>query len=383
MQITEHIRYIGVEDADLDLFESHYQVQEGVTYNSYLLLDEYPTIIDTVDPRKGDEWLDRLQEALQGSQPHYLVISHMEPDHSGNISRLLQRYPDLKLVGNSKTFQMLPLYVENVPAERLITVKEGDTLCLERHTLEFHLAPMVHWPEVMVSFERTEGILFSADAFGTFGLFHSESPWENEARRYYFNICGKYGPSVQMLLKKAAALPIRTICPLHGPLLRSPLDRYLALYDCWSRYEPEEKGVLIACASIHGNTLRAAQALRRMLEERGEKVVVHDLSRGDISAAVADAFRFDRTILAACSYDGSVFPPMADLLHTLQAKQFQHRRVALIENGSWAPCAARKMKEILSAMKDIHIADPVCTLRGTYKPADRPSLEAIAEAMRG
>ncbi len=386
MQVTisDSIKYIGVDDREIDLFESQYVVPDGVTYNSYLILDEKTALMDTVDARGMKEWEQNLQAALGGRTLDFLVISHLEPDHAGSIGRLLELYPQVVLVGNAKTFQMLPQFFAVDLDDRSIEVKEGDTLSLGSHTLHFYMAPMVHWPEVMVTYESSEKILFSADGFGKFGAMDAEDDegWACEARRYYFNIVGKYGASVQALLKKAAKLDIAMICPLHGPILKEDLGYYIGLYDTWSSYRPENKGVLVAYASIHGNTAKAAQKLADMLREKGvEKVVVSDLAREDMAEVVEDAFRYDRMILAAASYDGGVFPCMQDFLHHLQSKAYQKRTVGILENGSWGPTAARTMKAILETMKNISIVEPVVTIKSTLKEENMADLEALADAI--
>lgn len=385
MTITEQVKYIGVDDVTLDLFESQYVIEDGVSYNSYVILDEKTAVLDTVDKRGMKEWEENLLAALDGRTVDYLVIHHLEPDHAGSILRLVELFPEVTLVGNEKTFQMMPLFFEDLDLEgRTLTVKEKDTLFLGKHTLNFFMAPMVHWPEVMVSYESTEKILFSADGFGKFGaLAKTEGEdWACEARRYYFNIVGKYGAAVQALLKKAASLDIAYICPLHGPILKENLSYYIGLYDVWSSYQPENEGVLIAYASIHGNTAAAAEKLAEMLRERGvSKVVVSDLAREDMAEVIEDAFRYDRMVLAAASYDGGVFPCMQDFLHHLQSKAYQNRKVALIENGSWAPSAGKVMKEMLSGMKNIEIAEPMVTIKAVMKKADLASLETLADAV--
>lgn len=386
MQVTisDAVKYIGVDDKDLDLFESQYVVPEGVTYNSYLILDDKTALMDTVDVRGMQEWEQNLKTALDGRTVDYLVISHLEPDHAGSIGRLLELYPDVKLVGNAKTFQMLPQFFAVDLAGRTVTVKEGDTLELGSHTLHFYMAPMVHWPEVMVTYESSEKILFSADGFGKFGAMDAEDDegWACEARRYYFNIVGRYGASVQALLKKAAGLDIQTICPLHGPILNEDLGYYIGLYDTWSSYRPENKGVLVAYASIHGNTGKAAEKLAQMLRDKGvEKVVVSDLARDDMAEVVEDAFRYDRMVLAAASYDGGVFPCMQDFLHHLQSKAYQKRTVGILENGSWGPTAARAMKAILETMKNVTVVEPVVTIKSTLKEENMADMEALADAI--
>ena len=382
IKVTDSIRYIGVDDKDLDLFESQYEVPNGMAYNSYLILDEKIAIMDTVDERGVDAWVENLQRELAGRTPDYVVIQHMEPDHSGSLMRLLELYPDIKLVGNAKTFQMLPQFYFVELGDKAVTVKEGDTLSLGSHTLQFLLAPMVHWPEVMMTYEQSEKVFFAADAFGKFGTLDTDEDWACEARRYYFNIVGKYGAPVQMLLKKAAQLDIRVIAPLHGPILSEELGYYIGLYDTWSSYKAESKGVFIAVASIHGNTLAAARKLEALLLEKGEeRVVVSEISREDMAEIVEDAFRHDRMVLAASSYDGGVFLPMHDLLTHLSYKGFQNRKVGILENGSWAPSAARTIKGLLEPMKGVEVLEPVVTIRSTLKDADLPQLEALADAL--
>ena len=384
--ISDAVKYIGVDDKTIDLFESQYVVPEGVSYNSYLILDEKVALMDTVDVRGMQEWEKNLTEALGGRKVDYLVIQHLEPDHAGSIGRLLELYPDVTLVGNAKTFAMLPQFFDIDPDVKKLTVAEGDTLSLGSHTLTFVMAPMVHWPEVMVSYESTEKILFSADGFGKFGALDAEDEegWACDARRYYFNIVGKYGAPVQALLKKAANLDIQMICPLHGPILKEDLGYYIGLYDTWSSYKPENKGVLVAYASIHGNTAKVAEKFAEMLRERGvEKVVVSDLAREDMAEVIEDAFRYDRMVVAGASYDGGVFPCMQDFLHHLQSKAYQNRTVGIIENGSWGPTAGRTMKAILETMKNVTIVDPMVTIKSTMKDADIPALEALADMVAG
>lgn len=384
MIVSDSVKYIGVDDTDIDLFESQYLVPDGVSYNSYVILDDKIAVMDTVDERKTDEWFSNLTEVLEDRQPDYLVISHLEPDHSSNIERLAVRYPDMKLVGNAKTFQMLPQFFDMNFSERSIVVKEGEELSLGTHKLVFYMAPMVHWPEVMVTYEAAEKILFSADGFGKFGAIEltKDKDWACEARRYYFNIAGKYGVPVQQFLKKTAGLDINMICPLHGPVLKDNLGYYIGLYDTWSRYEPENKGVLIAYASIHGNTAKAAYELADMLKKAGEdKVVVSDLSREDMAEVIEDAFRYDRMILCASSYDGGVFPCMQDFLLRLQSKAYQNRTVGMVENGSWAPCAARVMRSIVDTFKNITVVEPVVTIKSTVKESDKAALSSLAQAI--
>ena len=383
--VTENIKYIGVDDTTIDLFESQYIVPNGISYNSYLIVDEKIAIMDTVDLRKGEEWFANLEEALEGRTPDYLVVQHMEPDHSGNISLLMQKYPEVKLVASAKAIQMMPQFFEDTCFEgKTITVKEGETLNLGTHTLQFFMAPMVHWPEVMVTYDQADKVLFTADGFGKFGALAHEEDWACEARRYYFNICGKYGAQVQALLKKAATLDIACICPLHGPILKENLGYYIGLYDTWSKYEVETEGIFVAYASIHGGTKKVAEKLAEILREKGApKVSIADLCRDDMAEAVEDAFRMGKLVVAAASYDADVFPPMHDFLHHLKLKAYQKRRVGIIENGSWAPCAGRVMKGMLEGMKEIEIVEPMVTIRSTMKQADIPALEALVDAMLG
>lgn len=383
IDITESIKYIGVDDNDLDLFESQYIVPNGIAYNSYIILDEKIAVMDTVDKRKKNDWWCALEKELAGKKPDYLVVQHMEPDHAGVIAEFVEKYPESKIVATDKAIRMLPLFFEGVDfAERTIAVKENDTLSLGKHTLQFIMAPMVHWPEVMVTYEQAEKVLFSADAYGKFGVLSVEEDWACEARRYYFNICGKYGTQVQNLLRKASALEISMICPLHGPVLKENLDYYIGLYNTWSNYEPETDGVFIAYASIHGNTAEAANKLAEILREKGAvKVSVTDLSRCDMAEAVEDAFRMSNLVLAASSYDAGIFPPMNDFLHHLQDKSFQNRRVALIENGSWAPVAGKLMYAKMKDLKDIDVIEPIITIRGRMKSSDIALLEGLAEVI--
>ena len=382
MFVTDDIRYAGVDDTTLDLFESQYPVPNGVSYNSYVILDEKTAIMDTVDARATEEWLKNISEILGDREPDYLVISHLEPDHAANIGRLAEMYPKMQLVGNAKTFSMLPQFFEMDLTGRTVVVKEGDELSLGSHTLKFFLAPMVHWPEVMVTYDEKDKVLFSADGFGTFGAISENLPWIQEARRYYINIVGKYGPSVQMLLKKAAGLDIAMICPLHGPVLKDDLSFYLDKYNTWSSYTPEDQGVVVAYASMHGNTKEAAVYIAEQLRAAGEKVIVFDLSRDDVSYAVEAAFRLERMVLAAPTYDGGLFPCMEDFLNHLKAKNFQNRRIALVENGSWGPMAAKKMREILDTMKNLTICDTTVTIRSAMKEADKESIAKMLEELR-
>ena len=379
------IKYIGVDDLDIDLFESQYVVPEGMSYNSYLIEDEKIAIMDTADNRKAEEWKANLENALAGRQPNYLVTHHMEPDHAALIAEALGLYPDMQLVCSTHALKMLPNFFDGFPFEdRVITVKEGDTLSLGSHTLHFIAAPMVHWPEVIMSYESSEKVLFAADGFGKFGALANETDdWACEARRYYFNICGKYGVQVQNVLKKAGTLDIQTICPLHGPILEGEaMAEAIRLYDLWSRYEPESEGVLVAYASIHGGTAAAANRLAEILRERGaKKVVVSDLSRDDMAEVIEDAFRYPNIVVAASSYDNGVFPPMHDFLYHLQIKNFQKRRFAIVENGSWAPSAGRVMRHMIESMKDCEIVEPMVTIRSRMKPADEVQLKKLAESI--
>lgn len=381
--ITSSIKYIGVDDTDIDLFESQYVVPNGISYNSYLILDEKIAVMDTVDQRRTNEWLENLTEGLGGRTPDYLIVQHMEPDHAANIANIAERYPDLKIVVSTKAAQMLPQFFEKTDfSARLLIVKEGETLSLGKHTLQFFMAPMVHWPEVMVTYDQLDQALFSADGFGKFGALSHEEDWTEEARRYYINICGKYGVQVQALLKKAANLTLKYICPLHGPVLKDNLDFYLGLYQIWSSYQPEQEGVLVAYASIHGGTAEAAQKMADILIEKGaQRVVVADLSRDDMASAVEQAFCLSTMVLAAASYDAHVFPPMYDFLHHLQIKNYQKRRVGLIENGSWAPTAGKVMRNMLEQMKEIEIVDPMVTIRSRMKQTDILALETLADAI--
>lgn len=381
-KITDSIRYIGVDDLNLELFENQYDIPAGISYNSYLIIDEKIAIMDTVDSRKSEEWWANLEKELNGKTPDYLVVSHMEPDHSGDIVVVLKKYPQIKIIASSKAVAMLPQFFEDVDfSQNLIEVKEDDVLNLGKHSLRFVMAPMVHWPEVMVAYEQYEKILFSADAFGKFGALCYDDDWTEEARRYYINICGKYGRQVQSLLNKVQPLEINVICPLHGPILVENLSYYTELYNCWSSYKAEtESGVLIAYASIYGGTAEAANMILELLLKKGCKdVLLADLSNDDMSKVVSDAFRMGSLVIAASSYDGSVFPPMYDFLHHLQLKNYQNRRVAIIENGSWAPCAGRIMLEMLKLMKDLEVIEPIITIRSRMKQSDIPALESMSE----
>ena len=388
--ITSSVKFIGVDDLDLDLFESQYIVPDGMSYNSYVILDEKVAVLDTADGRKGEAWKANLVEALGNRTPDYLVVHHMEPDHSALVAWALAQYPSMTLVATAAALKMLPQFFEGIALEgRTLAVKEGDTLCLGCHTLRFAMAPMVHWPEVMVSYESAEKILFSADAFGRFGAMEKiafwasdDDDWACEARRYYFNICGKYGIQVQNLLKKLAGTDISLICPLHGPILNENLPYYLGLYQTWSSYGVETEGVFVAYASIHGGTAAAAERFAEILRQKGcPKVATADLTRDDLAEGVEDAFRYGKMVLAASSYDAGVFTPMHDFLYRLQAKGYQKRTVGLIENGSWAPSAGRVMKEMLGAMKGITVVEPMVSIRSRMHAEDLPKLEALADAM--
>ena len=379
--VSDSIRYIGVDDTTIDLFESQYVVPNGVSYNSYVILDDQVAVMDTVDHRATEEWLGNLERELGGRTPDYLVVQHMEPDHAGSIQVLAEKYPQMKLVGNVKTFQMIRRFFTFDLTGREVVVKEGDTLSLGQHTLTFVMAPMVHWPEVMVSYESSEKVLFSADGFGKFGALSAEEEWADEARRYYINIVGKYGAQVQALLKKAAGLDIAMICPLHGPILKENLGYYLNLYDIWSSYRPETEGVFLAYASIHGNTAKGAAALKEMLEKRGVQVHMADVCRTNVAECVSRAFQYSKMVLCASSYDGGVFLPMEDFLHHLEAKTYQNRKVALVENGTWAPCAGKAMREILGTMKNVEICDKSVTICSAVKEDTLQQLEELANAV--
>lgn len=385
-KINEDILYVGTDDLDIDLFESQYKVPQGISYNSYVIADEKTAVLDTVDGSKGAEWIKNLEEALAGREPDYLVVHHLEPDHSALIAGIMERYPSMKIVTGVKAIAMLPQFFEGISLEgRTVGVKEGDILPLGRHSLRFISAPMVHWPEVMVSFDEHDGALYSADAFGKFGALSEcgfymseDSNWTDEARRYYTNIVGKYGAPIQALLKKASALPVRTIRPLHGPMIDSGIEQATELYDKWSRYIPETEGILIAHASMHGGTAAAALRLAEMLRERGAEVVVRDLCRSDLSEVVGQAFRCSRIVLAASSYDNGIFTPMYNFLHLLQIKGLCDRKIGIMENGSWAPCAARNIREMLCQMKNMETVEPVVTIRSRLHTSDLPSLENLA-----
>ena len=383
--MNDTIKYIGVDDLDIDLFESQYVVPEGMSYNSYLIDDEKIAVLDTADRRKGEEWKANLTAALNGRQPDYLVVHHMEPDHSALIAWMLETYPGVQLVCSAQAVKMLSNFFEGVDfTGRVVTVKEGDTLALGKHTLQFIGAAMIHWPEVIMSYDTTDKVLFSADGFGKFGaLIHETDDWACEARRYYFNICGKYGSQVQMVVKKMAALDVQAICPLHGPVLKGEaLAEAVRLYDIWSKYEPESEGILIAYASIHGGTAAAAECLGEILREKGApKVVVSDLSRSDMAEVIEDAFRYPTVVVAASSYDAGVFPVMHDFLYHLQIKNYQKRKFGIIENGSWAPTAGKTMRTMIEALKDCEIVEPMVTIRSRMKSTDEALLQQLAGSL--
>lgn len=380
--ISESIKYIGVDDRETDLFEGQHIIPNGVSYNSYIIFDEKIAVMDTVDKIATDKWVENLEKALNGKAPDYLIISHMEPDHASNVKLFAEKYPNARLVGNAKTFAYMPQFFNLNVDDRKVVVKEGDTLELGQHTLTFIMAPMVHWPEVMMAYDSKDKVLFSADGFGKFGALDADEDWTCEARRYYFNIVGKYGAQVQALLKKTASLDIQTICPLHGPILNENLSYYIDKYDIWSSYRPEDKGVMIAYGSMHGNTKQAALELKALLEERGvQKVAVADLTRDDMAEAIEDAFRYDRLVVACPTYDGALFPAVEDFLYHLKIKNYQSRRVALIENGTWAPMAGKKMKEYFEGMKSITLCDTVVTVKSTLNETSAEQLKALADEL--
>lgn len=379
--VTDTIKFIGVNDYDIRLFESQYVVPNGMSYNSYLIDDEKIVIMDTVDKRATDEWVKNLERELNGRTPDYLVISHLEPDHAYNIKLVADKYPNMKLVGNAMTFKLLPQFFDIKELEgRKVIVKEGDEVNIGKHTLQFFMAPMVHWPEVMVTYDKLDKVLFSADGFGKFGTIDTDEDWACEARRYYFNIVGKYGAQVQALLKKAATLDIQTICPLHGPILKENLGYYIGKYDVWSSYTPEDDGVLVAYASIHGNTEDAAKKMAEILEEKGaKKVVLSNLVTDDMAEIIEDAFRYDKVILAAASYNAEVFPPMEQFLSHLRGKNYQNRKIGLIENGTWAPSAAKCMKEFIDGMKDITLCQKIVTIKSVMNKENIAEMEELAD----
>lgn len=382
VKVTDSVLYVGCDDLDIDLFESQYHVPNGVSYNSYVILDEKIAIMDTVDPRRTEEWLEKVEKALGGRLPDYLVVQHMEPDHAGSIQKICTKYPQMQIVSNAKVFGMMPQFFDFDLTGRTITVKEGDTLSLGSHTLTFVMAPMVHWPEVMVTYEASEKILFSADGFGKFGALSVEEDWTDEARRYFINIVGKYGAQVQNLLKKAATLDIVMICPLHGPVLKEELGYYIGKYLTWSSYEPEEDGIVIACASIHGNTKRAMLKFAEILKEKGaENVKFFDLSRDDMAEAIAEAYQYSKLVVACPTYDGVLFPCMEDFLYHLKIKNFQNRKAAIVENGSWAPMSGKLMKAYLEGMKNITLVEPTVTIKSTMSEKNLEELNALADAL--
>ena len=379
--ISDSILYVGVDDKTIDLFESQYVVPNGVSYNSYVIMDDKIAIMDTVDHRATDEWMDNLDKALAGRKPDYLVIQHLEPDHSGSIEVLADKFPEMQFVSNPKLFNMMGQFFEFDFHSRQVVVNEGDTLELGKHTLTFVMAPMVHWPEVMVTYEISEKILFAADGFGKFGALDTEEDWACEARRYYINIVGKYGANVLALLKKAATLDIAMICPLHGPILKEDLGYYIGKYMTWASYEPEDEGVTIAYGSIHGNTAKAAKLLGEMLEKRGQKVSLFDLARDDMAEAIEDAFRYDKLVIASVTYDANVFPAVQDFVYHLQLKNYQKRTVGIMQNGSWGPVAGKKIKEQMETLKNIKIVDPMVTIKSTLKEGNLKAMEALADAL--
>ena len=379
--ITEEIKYIGVDDKELDLFENQYALKNGMSYNSYLIKDEKTVIMDTVDKRKTDEWLNNLEIALDGRNPDYLVISHLEPDHSGSIGKLLAKYPEIKIISNEKVFNMFPQFVDFNIENKKVVVKEGDTINLGKHILHFFMAPMVHWPEVMVTYEETKKILFSADAFGKFSTIDTDEPWIDEARRYFINIVGKYGMQVQALLKKASNLEIKTICPLHGPILNDNLSYYFNLYDKWSKYEPEEDGILIVCGSLHGNTYEAAKEFEKDLKEKGNNVKLIDVAKTPTSNIVPEAFKYSKLCIACVTYNMNIFPAMDSFMHLLKEKNYQNRKVGIIENGSWAPNAAKIIKEFFSTMKNIEILEPIVTIKTRLNDESRIEMKKLEEVI--
>lgn len=380
--ISDSVLYVGADDKTLDIFESQYPIPNGVSYNSYVIMDEKVAVMDTVDKRATKTWFENLKKTLNERKPDYLVVSHMEPDHAANIKNFAERYPEAKIVGNAKTFTMMDQFFEMDLTDRKVVVKEGETLNLGTHTLQFFMAPMVHWPEVMVAYEQHEKILFSADGFGKFGALDAEEEWTEEAARYFLNIVGKYGVQVQGLLKKASGLDIRMICPLHGPILKENLGYYIEKYQTWSTYQSEKHGVMVAYASIHGNTAQAAEEMAEMLRANGEEAEVFDLSRTDVSLAVRKAFYYDRLVLAAATYDGGVFPCMEEFLLHLKSKNFQKRTVGLIENGTWAPLAGKIMRGLLEPMKDITILEPVVTIKSAVHDDTRAAMKELADALK-
>lgn len=383
IEITNSIKYIGASDESEKLFESQYSIPNGMAYNSYIIKDEKTVILDTVDKTVTDEWINNIERELEGKKPDYLIISHLEPDHSYNIGLLVNKYPEMKIVGNATTFRMLPNFFDNINIDdRKVEVKDKDTLNIGKHTLQFFMAPMVHWPEVMLTFEQLEGVLFSADAFGKFGKMDSSDEWVEEARRYYFGIVGKYGMQVQNILNKVSSLQIKMICPLHGPILKENLEYYINKYDVWSKYIPEKKGIFIAYASIYGNTKKVAEELFNILKEKNiENVAICDLVKDDMAKAISDAFSYDKMIIAASSYNAGVFPPMAHFLNAIKDRNYQNRTVGIVENGSWAPSAGKSMKAIVSEMKQINLIEPIVTINSTMKEENISELKNLVEFM--
>lgn len=383
IEITNSIKYIGASDESEKLFESQYSIPNGMAYNSYIIKDEKNVILDTVDKNVTDEWINNIERELEGKKPDYLIISHLEPDHSYNIGLLANKYPEMKIVGNATTFRMLPNFFDNINIDdRKVEVKDKDTLNIGKHTLQFFMAPMVHWPEVMLTFEQLEGVLFSADAFGKFGKMDSSDEWVEEARRYYFGIVGKYGMQVQNILNKVSSLQIKMICPLHGPILKENLEYYINKYDVWSKYIPEKKGIFIAYASIYGNTKKVAEELFNILKEKNiENVAICDLVKDDMAKAISDAFSYDKMIIAASSYNAGVFPPMAHFLNAIKDRNYQNRTVGIVENGSWAPSAGKSMKAIVSEMKQINLIEPIVTINSTMKEENISELKNLVEFM--
>ena len=383
IEITNSIKYIGASDESEKLFESQYSIPNGMAYNSYIIKDEKTVILDTVDKTVTDEWINNIERELEGKKPDYLIISHLEPDHSYNIGLLANKYPEMKIVGNATTFRMLPNFFDNINIDdRKVEVKDKDTLNIGKHTLQFFMAPMVHWPEVMLTFEQLEGLLFSADAFGKFGKMDSSDEWVEEARRYYFGIVGKYGMQVQNILNKLSSLEIKMICPLHGPILKENLEYYINKYDIWSKYIPEKKGIFIAYASIYGNTKKVAEELLNIVKEKNiENVAICDLVKDDMAKAVSDAFSYDKMIIAASSYNAGVFPPMAHFLNAIKDRNYQNRTIGIVENGSWAPSAGKSMKAIVSEMKQINLIEPIVTINSTMKEENISEVKNLVEFM--
>lgn len=383
MEVVKDIINIGASDKNLKIFERQYVLKNGMSYNSYVIKDDKTTILDTIDECVTEKWLDNLEKTLGDKEPEYLIVSHMEPDHAYNIGTLIEKYPNMKIVGNTFTFNILSNFFDVDISDKKVIVKEGDILDLGKHKLQLFMAPMVHWPEVMVTYEQTEKILFTADGFGKFGALDVEEKWDDEARRYYFGIVGKYGMQVQALLAKASKLDIKMICPLHGPILKENLEYYINKYNVWSSYEPEEDGVFIACSSIYGNTLEVAKKLETILKESGTKnVVLSDLTKDDWAEAVANAFKFSKLVVASSSYNAGLFPPMEQFLRRLKERNYQKREVAIIENGSWAPSAGKCMKDLLQGMKDIEIVEPVVTIKSRMKTENLVELEELARKLK-